>query len=331
VVLRWLNGLDQQTFSIKHSIGWTATGKRLKLQGNIISTCPICQDEEDTDHLLLCSARKAKVKNLFITFQEHMREIDTDPLIYQALSAGFHQWLFPDEDQIPIPTNLSSTFAHQSYLGWHFAARGFLSSKWAIQQDRYAEINDSIIIGDVWCAKICKWWIQATHEIWLERNSSVHDATEDGSNRQAEEIRAQVILLYEKETDLPARDRIIFNLPLNQRLKQPIHLLTIWLNNMTPIVENCIQIFHARLLRGHRDIRTYFTSDQPTIVDTVPIITDIDTSSQSTNTSTSSATDPPLNLSPTQDIPQINQVGNLLLPVRFATPRVGDQDRTALC
>jgi hypothetical protein len=142
--------------------------------------------------------------------------------------------------------------------------------------------------------------------------------------------------LYEKETDLPARDRIIFNIPLNQQLQQPIHLLTIWLTNMTPIVENCILVFHAQLLRGHRDIRTYFPSNQPTIVDTVPISTDDDNSSQSTNTSISSATDETrINLlqhpSPTQDSPSLNQVGNLLLPVRFATPRVGDQDRTALC
>jgi hypothetical protein len=102
----------QQTFSIKYAIGWTATGKRLKLQGNIISTCPICQDEEDTYHLWLCSARISKVKTLFSTFQEHMRDIDTDPLNYQAMSAGFHQWLFPDEDCLPIPDSLNSTFSH---------------------------------------------------------------------------------------------------------------------------------------------------------------------------------------------------------------------------
>jgi hypothetical protein len=150
----------QQTFSIKHAIGWTATGKQLKLQGNIISTFHICQDEEDSDHYCL-----------------------------------------------PIPASLNSTFSHQSLIGWHLATRGFLSTDWAVQQDRYAEINNSIIIGDIWCAKICKWWIQATHEIWLERNSSVHNTTEDGSNRQAKEICAQVTLLYEKENNLQPKTK----------------------------------------------------------------------------------------------------------------------------
>jgi hypothetical protein len=111
----------QQTFSIKHSIGLTATGNQLKLRGNIIfSICPI--------------------------FQEHTREINTDPLNFQALSAGFHQWLFLDEDPLPIPETLNATFTQQSLIGWHLAARGFPSRDWATQQDRYVKNNDIIII-----------------------------------------------------------------------------------------------------------------------------------------------------------------------------------------
>jgi hypothetical protein len=330
------NGLtpSQQTFCVKHSIGWSATGNRLKLQGNIISTCPICNDDEDTDHLWQCSARKMKIKTLFSTFQEHLHEIDTDPLNFQALSAGFHNWLFPDEDLLPIPDSLQATFKHQSIIGWHLATRGFLSNDWAIQQDRYAAINNNIIIGDVWCAKICKWWIKSTHEIWLERNASVHDATDDSLNRQAEETRAQVTLLYGKETDLSAQDRIIFHMPLPQRLQQPIHLLTIWLNNTAPIVDNCIQVFRTRLLRGHRNIRTYFPPNQQTVADTIIPSTDIENSPLPSNISISSATD--VTRTAIQKHPNLfqvipdHQVGNPLLPVRFATPRVGDQHRTAL-
>jgi hypothetical protein len=78
----------------------------------------------------------------------------------------------------------------------------------------------------------------------------------DGStSRQIEETKAQVRQLYSKETELPAQDRIIFSVLLENRLHQS---LQIWLNNMKPVVELCIQAFNERLSQGHQDIRTYF-------------------------------------------------------------------------
>jgi hypothetical protein len=107
--------------------------------------------------------------------------------------------------------------------------------------------------------------------------------TDGSTTRQIEETKAQVRQLYSRETELSVQDLNIFSISLEKRLAQPQQSLQIWLNNMKPIVELCIQSFNARLLQGQRDIRTYFPDT--TTQEFLPIITN-QQEHHSTNTDT---------------------------------------------
>jgi hypothetical protein len=185
---------------------------------------------------------------------------------------GFQNWLFPQKEPKQVPYNLQHIMDDQEKIGWKLTSRGFFSQTWANQQDSYAELNNISTIGDVWCSKICTWWILTSYNNWIERNNKLFSPTDGSTTRQIEETKAQVRQLYSRETELPAQDRIIFSVSLEKRLAQPQQSLQIWLNNMKPIVELCIQSFNERLLQGHRDIRTYFPED--TTQELLPIITD---------------------------------------------------------
>jgi glutaredoxin len=278
----------QQTFSIKHAIGWMATGTRMQMIGkNLVTSCPYCKAEEDTDHILLCPSMQEYMENKIIEFQTYMQEINTDPSIQVALLAGFQNWLFPQKDPIQVPSHLQYIMDDQETIGWKLAARGFFSRTWANQQDTYAELNNISTIGDVWCSKICSWWILTSYNNWIERNNKLFSPTDGSTTRQMEETNAQVRQLYSRETELSVQDRIIFSMSLEKRLAQPQQSLQIWLNNMKPIVDLCIKSFNTRLLQGQRDIRTYFPDT--TTQEFLPIIMD-QQEHHSTNTDTTNTT-----------------------------------------
>jgi hypothetical protein len=94
---------SQHTFSIKRAIGWTATGLRLQRDGHLVSSCPCCKREEDTDHIILCPSRTEPMEKKFSGFQEFMQEIQTAPFVQKALSSGYcSSRLFPWKDTIDV-------------------------------------------------------------------------------------------------------------------------------------------------------------------------------------------------------------------------------------
>ena len=72
------------------------------------------------------------------------------------------------------------------------------------------------------------------------------------------EILARVQQLYEQADQLPAADREMLDLPLADRLLQPIQTLKQWLTITGPTVSQCIRDFNTRLQRCNNDISNIF-------------------------------------------------------------------------
>jgi hypothetical protein len=122
-----------------------------------------------------------------------------------------------------------------------------------VQEDSYDK-NNSKALGDHWSAKISRWWIMHSHEIWLERNNSIHGNDPTRNKQHEEEILEQVRHLYERKEDLPANARILLDLPIEMRIQQPVEILHTWLQNTEPMVTACINYAQEILIRTNRSI-----------------------------------------------------------------------------
>jgi hypothetical protein len=132
--------------------------------------------------------------------------------------------------------------------------------EWSFLQEAHLEQNNSKSLGDQWSAKISRWWILHSHEMWMERNDTIHGEVPGRINQHDEEVLEHVRQLYERKEELPANAHALLDLPIETRLQQPIETLTIWLRNTIPTVQACITEFQEWLRQSNRSITEYFQS-----------------------------------------------------------------------
>ena len=91
-----------------------------------------------------------------------------------------------------------------------------------------------------WEVKIIQYLQDYTYSIWKKRNEFIHGQTVQDSNKEKKkQLQQKVKELYKKDRGLLThRERIHFNLPLEQRLKGGIDNLTSWIKLMELIFEN---------------------------------------------------------------------------------------------
>jgi hypothetical protein len=189
----------QKTFSIKHAIGWLATGNRMQMQGRILSACIQCGDNETTDHIYQCPQRVEKVTEIAQNFENFLHGINTHTSIAMALTTGLKCWVLITETQLATKDpDIIKAFQAQEEIGWHLLVRGFVATKWAEIQELRSDQIDSCI-GDSWCSKVSAWWIQQSHELWIIRNKELHATDANKSTWKNNEIQEQVRKLYENE------------------------------------------------------------------------------------------------------------------------------------
>jgi hypothetical protein len=263
----------QRSFTIKHTIEWLATGNRMQMQGQILNSCPLCGNEENTDHLYLCSQRTEKAKSTSDTFKKFLKEIKTDKVIISAMVWGFQRWVVANNThQMPEDPDMSWTDDHevsravnsQDEIGWHLLVSGILAFRWSeIQESRSENISNPT--GDIWGSKVCLWWIQQSHELWIQRNKELHETVNDKDTWKDKEVREQVKNLYASAMDISADDRVIFHVPLNERLTQTTSSLQTWVHNMEPIIKACKINYEDRIRNQNSDIRSYFQEQTTTV------------------------------------------------------------------
>jgi hypothetical protein len=267
----------QRTFSIKHAIGWLATGTRMQIQGRILSACPFCGNDKDTDHLFQCPQKDEQMEATANSFRSYLQEIKTKEIISTALTEGFRNWSLGNKPSIEImDQEIIDAVREQNNIGWNLLVRGFISIKWAQIQESSAETNENCS-GDAWCAKICLWWINKSHEVWTIRNNTLHESDENKNSWKDKETREQVKRMYNCANYMNADDRRIFNVPIEMKLNQSTASLQVWITTMEPIIKICMEKQEISIRNQHRDIRTYFqqiiTQTQDEETPDIPITT----------------------------------------------------------
>ena len=149
----------------------------------------------------------------------------------------------------------------QAELGWNLTFCGLFDDNWGAHQEQYFDNKPERREdekGIVWSTKICTWMIREARQLWLTRNAEVYDS-EEGSAKKEADIIQQVRKLYQLGGDMSHLDRQIFEEPLDNKLKRPIHTLQQWVKNTIPVANRCIRDFQQRLRTGQHDIRSYFS------------------------------------------------------------------------
>ena len=85
------HGAQLDHFLPKLCCSWLPTNSHLHKREGTPDECPLCQQSEMTDHLLLCPKRQAQRKLFLIQFQGLLVDLKTDPMIQQELITGIKQ------------------------------------------------------------------------------------------------------------------------------------------------------------------------------------------------------------------------------------------------
>jgi hypothetical protein len=249
-------------FSSKFNIDWLPTGKQMHRRGNLVTECVLCGEEESNIHLFLCPSRLDEMNTTIIQFSTYLSEIDTEPELRNVILGQLATWMvLPSAhnfNRAPITDAYSQAVTSQNIIGWHRFVKGYLAVNWAQIQDRFLEQKHSPKLGDSWSAKVSLWWIKKSHEIWMDRNDIVHSKLPGIQSRLEEETLAQVQRLYDQQDLLPAADREMLDMSLEQRLQQPIQSLRRWLEITSPTVHRCILLFREVLQAQHQTITSFF-------------------------------------------------------------------------
>jgi hypothetical protein len=111
----------------------------------------------------------------------------------------------------------------QQAIGWGLCLHGYLSHHWALAvaahpsppTPRKTHSSTSSDFGSIWARKtISELWAFA-REMWLHRNSHLHDpSSADSTKMMGAAVNAAITALYEQVDTYSAQDRWRFDMPL---------------------------------------------------------------------------------------------------------------------
>jgi hypothetical protein len=190
------------------------------------------------DRLAIFTALQTRLASLFI--ERHF-----DPYLRRMV------WLFLDQYQDSarlatpnFPERYMELFRAQRRLGPDSLMFGFFHAEWIRIQDDYLRYrnlpsnkNQSLSIMKLLSSTI----FGSLHELWLLRNSHLHDA--DGRSLHSykhAQLLHEIEALYDLAPSMLASDRSIFNYPLAQRQSHNTNQLRNFLSFARPVVQTSI-------------------------------------------------------------------------------------------
>ena len=253
----------EQAFATKLMTRWLPTGHQVQKYGGQLTACHRCGDNETVDHLFQCKSNKNWSRGFINRLNRFLVDIKTGNGIRKALISGITKWL--DEDSMTsanrCPRSMRQCYYLQDEIGWNLAMCGLLDENWsAFQSATLAEEHDKPRnIGQEWSIKLTCWLVREARSLWLTRNDEVHTPN-DGCSKSELEVLEQVRNLYKLEGEMSQHDRAMFDVPIEDKLQQPIKSLRRWVKNTIPTASRCIRDFKEKIRSKQKDIRSYFTS-----------------------------------------------------------------------
>jgi hypothetical protein len=225
-----------------------------------MADCPLCRLSPETiNHVFCCSHQEAidaRLKQQEALWKQ-LSSINTPPLVLLHLQQGIQGHLdgsirlanmsTVSSQTSSSPSTSSSTAldpalalvlsasAQQSELGWDQLLRGRLSALWGGAVVHTLLAQHQWTYKRIWAAKAVKAFLDYSLSLWKHRCALVHGRTlEESKSLTLQRLTLKVTEAYQIYQEdphiIPQRDRHIFSVSLEQRLRQDIDSLECFLS-----------------------------------------------------------------------------------------------------
>ena len=164
--------------------------RQATVKDDSLRLCPCCKVQPETHaHLLQCKVNPERPSALS-KLKSDICTDDAHPVRY-LLSSGLSHWISTPEELFDPPVSefpshmqerIQAALSSQARIGWHQAAKGYLSKHWAslATMDMYHPTAIDLQKGTTRMRSLTHSIYQFTDQIWKSRNSALHD-TDDAT------------------------------------------------------------------------------------------------------------------------------------------------------
>ena len=153
----------------------------------------------------MCPFRLAIQMKFRRTLASHLLEQRTCPVLQREIIAGVKALHDGTHFQSTLPASRS-----QSKIGWVNMFRGVLSNRWARHQRLYmGSLRDppDMTKKPDWAVSLIVVFLHHTHEMWLDRCTTVHEKTvQHETKQQRNKAEAMTRTLYKHANNVAAHD-----------------------------------------------------------------------------------------------------------------------------
>ena len=186
-----------QVFMVKILAGWLPVRHQLNKMSTDQQTCPLCTEDETIAHLFQCPHRKQWQQQFLHQLTGKLQQLKISQELQQHIHHNFTERL-ENTDQFCTLSDFT-IFA------------GLLPLQWKIQ-DQQTHASQHTKVNNRWFKQFGIWLTQQSHELWLQRNNTVHK--NNTKNTTTDNILNQRIqFLYQLQDQVGHHDRAIFDIP----------------------------------------------------------------------------------------------------------------------
>ncbi len=214
--------------------GWTNTGhQRIEIDTQAKSNCPHCPQENETqEHVITCSNGKVKAcrYNALIALRTAITTKGGTSKTWDFLYESIRMWAKNDGADPhlsaerygmtqDLKTTIQQAVQEQQVIGWNFALRGFLSTKWTAAYGFEHPHSTPEGIRDTWLKPIIRalWQFQST--MWDLRNQKLHSNDQDSSTITTSSLDSKIRKIYSLQDEFAAADQSLFDTSIEHRLQ----------------------------------------------------------------------------------------------------------------
>jgi hypothetical protein len=231
-----------QTSKLLH--GWLPTGhKRHQMDSLALSNCPCCNLEDETqEHIITCRdhrMRAARFKAL-TTLRSKIVTTKGSSTTWTILHNCLVHWSEtkepPSIDRMVLHIKdprfvpqIRRAMQEQEQIGWNLVFRGYVSTAWVVAQ--HQEHPSATIQGlrQQWLKPVIRELWVAVISQWEKRNEILHSLNPTSMLIKESATDAKIRTLYLVKDTFAHSDQVLFNIPLNQRLRLPQRAKKQWI------------------------------------------------------------------------------------------------------
>ncbi len=262
--------LQERRKTSKMLHGWWNTGhQRKKISPQADSQCASCGYLDETqEHILKCSQgvmRSTRYKAL-MKMRSNIVTTRGGSITWTTLHRGLTRWLEGDsKDQancfpkthIPeqLYKKLQLALEDQDNIGWEQGLRGYLSRQWLDAQQIEFPKSQLHALRRQWLKPVIKALWQFHDEMWTARNKILHDNSPQAQQIRESSIDEKIRHLYQVQESFAVSDQILFDMPLETRLRTSARSKKHWI----VLVAKYHETTTARKIGNQPPITKYFT------------------------------------------------------------------------